>query len=52
MSKRKWTFQSAVAILGDMVIAGAKVVYLHGKGTLTLNSAADYLVREYGYTVR
>lgn len=52
MSKRKWSFKSAVTILGDMVIAGAKVVYLHGEGTLTLNSAADYLARVHGYTVK
>jgi hypothetical protein len=50
--KRTWTWTTANLILGDMVIFGAKVVYLQGKATLSQCSAADFLVRKYGFTTK
>ncbi len=52
MAKNNWTWESAVKALGTSVIMGAKVVYLQGKATLRLCSAADYLVKNYGFTVK
>ena len=52
MAKYNWTWTTATQALGNSVIMGAKVVYLQGKATLRLCSAADFLVKNYGFITK
>jgi len=50
--KKNWTKTSALSALGEMVIDHAlRLISFGGKSTNGKSSAADYLVKHYGYMV-
>jgi len=48
---RKWTRETAERALAEHLIPDNRAIYFNGQGTLRKCSAADYLVKHYGYTI-